>query len=77
MAINSGTLLSAKEEGRNLIKEVCECKWPVVLLSAERLISKDIDQIIRDPFFRLNLTLFGVDEVHVLRPWGKDFRQAY
>ena len=77
MAINSGTLLSAKEEGQNLIKEVCECKWPVVLLSAESLISKDIDQIIRDPFFRLNLTLFGVDKVHVLCPWGKDFRQAY
>jgi len=45
VAIKLGTLLSAKEEGRDLIKEVCECKWPVVLFSAEHLISKDIDRL--------------------------------
>ncbi|KAF9478507.1 hypothetical protein BDN70DRAFT_808755, partial [Pholiota conissans] len=27
--------------------------------------------------FRRNLVLLGIDEAHVLDPWGKDFRQAY
>ncbi len=34
---------SAAEEGRNLVREICDYKWSVVL-SAERLISKEVDQ---------------------------------
>lgn len=63
--------------GRNLLKEVCEGRWSVVLLSAERLVSPDVDSIIRNQSFRQNLVLLGIDETHVVVPWGKDFRQAY
>ncbi|KAJ3515927.1 hypothetical protein NLJ89_g1461 [Agrocybe chaxingu] len=51
--------------------------WSIVLLSAERLASKDVDRVIRSEHFRQNLVLVGIDEAHVLVPWGKTFRTAY
>ena len=48
-----------------------------MLLSAERLVSPDVDAIFRNEKFRENLILLGIDEAHVLVPWGKDFRKAY
>ena len=48
-----------------------------MLLSAERLVSPDVDAILRNEKFRENLVLLGIDEAHVLVPWGKDFRKAY
>ena len=60
-----------------MLKEVCEGWWSVVLLSAERLVSPDVDSIIRNQSFRQNLVLLGIDDTHVVVPWGKDFRKAY
>jgi superfamily II DNA helicase RecQ len=60
-----------------LLKEISECQWDIVLLSAERLVSPDVDAILRNEMFRENLILLGIDEAHVLVPWGKDFRKAY
>ncbi|RDB15447.1 Werner syndrome ATP-dependent helicase [Hypsizygus marmoreus] len=77
ISLNSETLAEASREGRNLYDEIRACEWPIVLLSAERLVSKELDKIIRDSFFRTNLVLLGIDEAHVLVPWEKDFRQAY
>ena len=71
------SLRAANSEGRNLFSEIQQCEWSVVLLSAERLASTEIDNILRDETFRENLILLGIDEAHVLVPWGKDFRQAY
>jgi len=33
------TLEAASKEGRNLLKEISECQWDIVLLSAQRLVS--------------------------------------
>ena len=60
-----------------MLKEISECQWDIVLLSAERLVSPDVDAILRNEKFRENLVLLGIDEAHVLVPWGKDFRKAY
>ncbi|KAF9476742.1 hypothetical protein BDN70DRAFT_923098, partial [Pholiota conissans] len=76
ISLTAEHLRSASLEGRDLVKEVLQCRWPVVLLSAERLLSPDVDKILRDENFRRNLVLLGIDEAHVLDPWGKDFRQA-
>jgi hypothetical protein len=75
--LTAESLQAASLEGRNLFSEIQQCQWPVVLLSAERLASTEIDKILRDETFRENLVLLGIDEAHVLVPWGKDFRQAY
>lgn len=77
VALSNATLQAAKSEGRDLLKEIKQCKWSVVLLSAERLVSPDVDSILRDKDFRANLVLLGIDEAHLLVPWGKDFRKAY
>ncbi|KAF8163197.1 P-loop containing nucleoside triphosphate hydrolase protein [Crassisporium funariophilum] len=77
VAISAETLTAASDAGRNLYHEICQCKYSIVLLSAERLVSPDVDAILRNPFFRQNLILLGIDEVHVLIPWGKEFRKAY
>ncbi|KAF8814139.1 hypothetical protein BYT27DRAFT_7250321 [Phlegmacium glaucopus] len=75
--LNAESLQVANTEGQNLFSEIQESQWAVVLLSAERLASTEIDKILRDQTFRQNLVLLGIDESHLLVPWGKDFRQAY
>ena len=77
ISLTAESLQAATKVGRNLLKEVCEGRWSVVLLSAERLVFPDVDSIIRNPSFPQNLVLLGIDETHDVVPWGKDFRQAY
>ncbi|KAF8810191.1 hypothetical protein BYT27DRAFT_7092691 [Phlegmacium glaucopus] len=77
VSLNAETLQAANTQGRNLFSEIQECQWSVVLLSAERLVSSEIDKVLRNENFRDNLVLLGIDEAHLLVPWGKDFRQAY
>ncbi|KAF8955674.1 P-loop containing nucleoside triphosphate hydrolase protein [Flammula alnicola] len=77
VSVNAETLRAAANEGRDMLREIRHCEWSIVILSAERLVSREIDSILRDEDFRKNLVVFGIDEVHVLVPWGKDFREAY
>ncbi|KAF8187145.1 ATP-dependent DNA helicase RecQ [Pholiota molesta] len=77
VSLNSETLTAASDAGRNLYHEIRECKYAIVFISAERLVLPEVDAIIRNPAFRKNLILLGIDETHVLVPWGKDFRKAY
>lgn len=64
ISLTAESLQAAMKVGRNLLKEVCEGRWSVVLLSAERLVSPDVDSILRNQSFRQNLVtkyqLFGV-----------------
>jgi superfamily II DNA helicase RecQ len=76
-SINADTLHAASQEGRNLLKEIGSCMWPIVVLSAERLTSKDVDNIVCNENFCNNVVLLGIDETHVLIPWGKGFHLAY
>ncbi|KIM38543.1 hypothetical protein M413DRAFT_75866 [Hebeloma cylindrosporum] len=75
VSLTAETLTAASKEGQNLLKEISECRWDVVLLSAERLVSPDVDDILQNERFHENLILLGIDEAHVLVPC--DFRKAY
>ncbi|EAU91758.2 ATP-dependent DNA helicase RecQ [Coprinopsis cinerea okayama7 len=77
VSVNSHTLAVAREEGRDLYKEIKHCQWSMVFLSAERLTSDEIGTILKDDTFRHNLVLLGIDEAHVLVPWSQEFRVAY
>jgi len=77
VSLTAESLATASKDGRNLLKEINECQWDIVLLSAERLVSPDVDAILRNEKFHANLILLGIEEPHVLVPWGKDFRKAY
>lgn len=70
VSVTAESLKVALKEGRNLLKDR-------LTSVAERLVSPDVDAILGDERFRENLVLLGIDEAHILVPWGKDFRQAY
>lgn len=77
LAINAESLMAAAKEGRNLLHEVRDCEWNIVLISPERLGSREFDGVVRNEEFRKNLVLYGIDEGHVLVPWSLSFRAAY
>jgi hypothetical protein len=77
VSLSAESLSAASCEGRNLFEEICLCQWSVVLLSAERLASKELDAVVRNETFRKNLVVYGIDEAHVVVPWSVDFRLAY
>ena len=77
IALHADTIDRAVAEGCDIYKEIKQGRWPVVFLSPERLVSPEFDQILRDKGFRANIMLIGLDELHVMVPWGKDFRKAY
>ncbi|KAF8069203.1 P-loop containing nucleoside triphosphate hydrolase protein [Lyophyllum atratum] len=66
VSVNAETAREATGEGRNLYTEVRECKWPIVLVSPEKLLSSELDGVLRDEDFRSNIVLLGIDEAHVL-----------
>jgi superfamily II DNA helicase RecQ len=73
-AENIKTLYGSKTQ---IYTEVRRCQWPVVIVSPERLVSPEFDEIVRDTYFRRNLCLYVIDEAHVVDPWGKSYRKAY
>ncbi|KIL65291.1 hypothetical protein M378DRAFT_24106 [Amanita muscaria Koide BX008] len=77
LSLNAKALTDASNEGRNLYNEICQGRWSIVFISPERLISREFDHLLRDKVFQQNLVLLGIDEAHVLVPWGRDFRVAY
>lgn len=77
ISLSAKTLADASNEGRDLYNEIRRGQWSIIFVSAERLISREFDHLIRDVKFRESLVLFGIDEAHVLVPWGRDFRVAY
>jgi len=77
LSLNAETLQLAAKNGRNVIDEIGCCLWEIVFLFAERLSSPEINKLIRDDRFRRNIILLGIDEAHLLVPWGKECRKAY
>ncbi|KDQ50833.1 hypothetical protein JAAARDRAFT_51106 [Jaapia argillacea MUCL 33604] len=77
LAVNADSVTTASRQGRDIWEEVRTCMWAAVVLSAERLASKEADEVLRDKTFRENLLLLGLDEAHVVVPWGLEFRTDY
>ncbi|KAI0054891.1 hypothetical protein BV25DRAFT_1843340 [Artomyces pyxidatus] len=67
VAVNAESL---QMHGRKLFDQIQRCEWSVVLLSPERLTSKELDIILRDQEFRRNVIGLGLDELHVYESWG-------
>ncbi|KAK7684312.1 hypothetical protein QCA50_012636 [Cerrena zonata] len=61
----------------NVFQRVRDCEWSMFLALPERLTAPEFDTIVRDETFQSNITLYIVDEAHVLRPWSLTFRQCY
>ena len=77
VALDVDSIQSTYEEGKDLLKEVRECKWGVVIVSPKRLTSLQFDQVMRTSTFRDNLMLYIVDKVHVMAPWSLTFCKCY
>ena len=77
VALDVETIDTASLEGQDLLREVGECKWAVVIISPERLTSPAFDDILRSADFRANLALYVVDEAHIVIPWSLTFRKSY
>jgi superfamily II DNA helicase RecQ len=73
VSLSAESLSTASCEGRNLFEKICLCHWSVVLLSVERLMSKEFDVVVHNETFRKNLVVYCIDEAHVLVPWSVDF----
>jgi superfamily II DNA helicase RecQ len=72
VSLSTETLSLASCEGHNLFDKIGLCQWSVVLLSAERLTSKEL--VHNETFQKnLNLVVHGIDKAHVLVPWSIDF----
>ncbi|KAI0309313.1 P-loop containing nucleoside triphosphate hydrolase protein, partial [Amylostereum chailletii] len=69
--------VAREQQGRNVLKEVCQCIWEVVIVSPERLTAREFDMVLRDVYFLQNLVLYTVDEAHVICPWSKAFHEAF
>lgn len=56
-SVNADTLGATSKEGQNLLHEISSCYWPIVVLSAERLTSKNVNNIIHNEKFHANVVL--------------------
>ncbi|KAI0311081.1 P-loop containing nucleoside triphosphate hydrolase protein [Amylostereum chailletii] len=74
IALSAETL---RDHGSKLFRAIGRGDYSVVLLSPERLISKEIDLVLRNPGFQDKLIGLAVDELHTLAPWGDEFRQEF
>ena len=77
VSLDKETVREAHRKGKNLLKEVEQGKWSVIIVSPERLNSPEFEKILRSERFRKLLALYVIDEAHVILPWAADFRDAY
>ncbi|THU92869.1 hypothetical protein K435DRAFT_671281 [Dendrothele bispora CBS 962.96] len=61
-----------------LIDLICACQtWQVICIDPEHLTSPEWRIIIQNCTFKLNLILFCIDKVHLVKKWGAAFRPAF
>ena len=69
------TITEARKTGRNLVREIMECKtWNVICVDPEHLRDKAWRDISACELFRANLVYGCVDEAHLINEWGAAFR---
>ncbi|KAG6824239.1 hypothetical protein H0H92_007585 [Tricholoma furcatifolium] len=73
----SEVLTEARKMGHRLWKEIASGKWPLVCVDPEHLTHKDWEYITNTDIWRLNISFFCVDEIHLVYEWGIDFRLAF
>ena len=68
LVINSDTYTAAQRSGIDLWEEVCK-GITMVLLSPEELASRGCFRLLEDPKFAQQVSVLGVDEVHLIYWW--------
>lgn len=77
VTLESGTVQTAYDQGKNLIKEIQRFQYDVIIVSPERLTCPNFAKLMRSESFLKNIALLCIDEAHLVVPWGKSFREAY
>ncbi|KAJ7328879.1 P-loop containing nucleoside triphosphate hydrolase protein [Mycena albidolilacea] len=76
LAYDRETIVRAACERRDLVHEVTPCRFHIVCVDPEHLISSSWYKILHSREFRHNLIFTAVEEVHLVREWVT-FRRAY
>ena len=78
VAINEDTAShAASNDHRDLVNEVLDGKYRLVIVSPEMLTSKRLEPLLTNSTFRDRLRLVFVDECHLVEEQGSDFRPRY
>ncbi|KAF9488155.1 P-loop containing nucleoside triphosphate hydrolase protein [Pleurotus eryngii] len=82
VVIYSDSLCAASAKGRDLMQEISDDKWDLFILPPELLHSDEINKLIQNQTpgsssKTARLDLVFVDECHLVREHGDDFRKAY
>ncbi|KAK1235737.1 hypothetical protein PQX77_001025 [Marasmius sp. AFHP31] len=72
------TITGYRKKKINLVDLITRCEtWSLICVDPEHLNSPEWRHIIKHPTFSRNLILFAVDEAHLVKTWGVDFRPAF
>ena len=77
VSLDAESVKEATDLGIDLYKQVAECHYSVVIVSPERLTSREFDGVLRNETFMKNIALYFVDEAHLVVPWSLEFRLAF
>jgi superfamily II DNA helicase RecQ len=77
LVINSDTLKEAHDRGENLWESALSPTVHMIMLSPEKLTSREFDALLKNDAFRKRALNLGIDEAHLLNSWGPEFRIAF
>jgi superfamily II DNA helicase RecQ len=72
------SLATARREGTNLAIQIKECsKWQIICVDPEHLRDKEWRVIAESPIFRAHYLFTVIDEAHLIKLWGAEFRLVF
>lgn len=77
LAIHSDSKKAATQGGRNLWKEARDLLWDFIAVTPKELQSPDFAQFIKLPQVASQISIFAIDEAHMILTWGKDSQTAF
>ena len=70
-------LLTAKTITKMVMRKIRNSEFTHILLSPELANSPEFSNVATDPIFKSRVGLVVVDELHVVKQWGREFRKQY
>jgi superfamily II DNA helicase RecQ len=68
---------STSDQDPRVWDKIRELEYTHILLSPEQAISKGMLEILLNPGFQERVAMVAVDEAHLVRRWGEEFRVSY